>query len=414
MPQNHLKLRHFIDRRTIAIAIIAAVTVTTITVYFIHRSHRFFIGLMGEELKYLATELSNRLNADAHATIQTETDMGSAPYKELTSILEEEQLLKPDIKSAYTLRIVDDTVHFIISPPADLNNDGIISGSLEKRDPVGFLYDQPPPPEMVEATLGRASAGNEFVKDMWGVWLSGCAPLKKADGTIDGAVCVDADAGPMISHMLFVDFLATATDLIVTALLVLSLVAFLHARRELEVRRKTERDLAGARRLFDAIFEHAPLIAMQSYDAQGMVHLWNRASEQMYGIPRGSAVGKDIALLLLEPEQRAEFKHELAQIVRTRRPSAMREWKIKVQGGRELVILSTMSPTVDDDGSIEIFCMDIDVTQEKNMRVDLERQIERFKILQESLLAREGRLIEMKKEVNDLLAKLEQPPKYVV
>lgn len=131
-----------------------------------------------------------------------------------------------------------------------------------------------------------------------------------------------------------------------------------YARRLEQLQQETERAYQQVR----AILENAPNVAMQMYDTEGRVLLWNRASEQFYGVPAAEAIGKTLDQLIFSPEQQQEFMQTLREVVRTGQPAPLHEWRLRAPDGKEQFVLSAIFP-VQFEGEVRVVCAGIDVTK---------------------------------------------------
>jgi PAS domain S-box-containing protein len=152
-------------------------------------------------------------------------------------------------------------------------------------------------------------------------------------------------------------------------------------RADMEQQRAEEARRAALER-FEAIFQSTPNVAIQGFDAKGTVMHWNRASETMYGISASEAVGKPIQSLLHTPETAAEFETVVAGICESGAATEPGEWPIPLRDGREIWVVSTMFPVFSDGILVEIFCMDVDITEMKRsaeevrqLNVELEARV---------------------------------------
>ena len=174
---------------------------------------------------------------------------------------------------------------------------------------------------------------------------------------------------------------------------VLHVIAFSHDETQ---RRRAEDAKRSALERFEAIFQHAPNVAIQGYDARGTVMHWNRASETLYGIPVGEAIGRPLQELLHTPETAREFEAVVAAICASGQPSAPGEWPIPLRDGREIWVLSTMFPVFSEGVVAEIFCMDVDITELKQANESVRRlNVE----LEARVAARTAELARLNKEL---------------
>ncbi|MCU0688320.1 MAG: PAS domain-containing protein [Phycisphaerales bacterium] len=130
----------------------------------------------------------------------------------------------------------------------------------------------------------------------------------------------------------------------------------------------TERTLREAATQSEARFrrliEAAPFTAIQFYDRQGHVTLWNDASEKMYGWTRQQALGKSIGTLMLNTAQAAEFQLELDRLAAGGIPGQPVELPYRTASGSVGTLISSIFalPTADASPPTEFACMDLDIT----------------------------------------------------
>ncbi len=142
-----------------------------------------------------------------------------------------------------------------------------------------------------------------------------------------------------------------------------------HGRADVEARIAEE---AAAR--FKLAIDQAPMIAVQGYDAEGHVTYWNRASEELYGFSRQEAMGKTLDELILDREEAREFKALLSETWSNGKPTTPREWATRSREGSERWVLSTLIPLVMEGKSVEVFCVDLDITSRKALEAELRRR----------------------------------------
>ena len=171
------------------------------------------------------------------------------------------------------------------------------------------------------------------------------------------------------------------------------LIAFAHDQTQ---HRRAEDAKRAALERFEAIFQHAPNVAIQGYDIRGNVMHWNQASERLYGIPSAEALGRPIQSLLHTPETAREFEAVVAGICASGTPSEPGEWPIPLRDGREIWVLSTMFPVYSEGVIAEIFCMDVDITDLKRANESV-RQLNVE--LEERVAARTAELAELNREL---------------
>ncbi|MGQ9475308.1 MAG: PAS domain S-box protein [Actinomycetota bacterium] len=125
---------------------------------------------------------------------------------------------------------------------------------------------------------------------------------------------------------------------------------------------------------FRVAIDQAPLVAVQGYDREGRVTYWNRASEELYGFRREEAVGKTLDQLILDAEAATEFRQELERLWRGGEPAPPREWMTRDRQGKTRWVHSTIFPIRMGGECVEIFCMDLDITERKALENELQER----------------------------------------
>ncbi len=113
-----------------------------------------------------------------------------------------------------------------------------------------------------------------------------------------------------------------------------------------------------------ATIEQTPNVAVQWYDGDGRIMMWNKASEIVYGIRAETAIGKTLDELIYTPAQCAEFRQMLAESSRTG-PVGPYESSFTRPDGSQGYLLCTTFAIPGDAGSPRYVCMDIDITNQK-------------------------------------------------
>lgn len=211
---------------------------------------------------------------------------------------------------------------------------------------------------------------------------------------------------------------ASAMVVVTAALIALlfgsSLIGYLRARMELAARTDTEIKFRRALQRFETAIENTPDVAVQALDRNGSILLWNRASERIYGLTKGEAIGRDFAALVCQGPERQEFQRDLERIWAVRHPLPSRKERIRTKAGEEKHLLSTVFPILDGDTVVEVFRMGFDVSRETQARRELEQSLGDLQNLCQLMVGRESRVVELKKEINDLCDQMGVPRKYGV
>ncbi|MEG1971234.1 MAG: PAS domain S-box protein, partial [Burkholderiaceae bacterium] len=134
------------------------------------------------------------------------------------------------------------------------------------------------------------------------------------------------------------------------------------------------RDMSGPRRLaarLAATLEHTPGVAIQWFDREGRVLLWNAASEAIYGIDRVDAIGRCLDALIYTPEQTAEFRRLLAKVEASGAPHGPFEMMVNRADGSRVDLVFTLF-AIPGEGEEPIFVsMDIDLSAQRRAQAEL-------------------------------------------
>jgi len=134
---------------------------------------------------------------------------------------------------------------------------------------------------------------------------------------------------------------------------------------------KLNDDLKSALSRFESIIENAPFVAIQGFDRQGRIIHWNHACFDVYGYSAQEAKGSRIQELIFPPGNTAEFDADLEFIWTNREPTPPKEWEMLNRSGETRWVYSTMFPIVEAGEVVEVFCMDLDVTDRKRLENQL-------------------------------------------
>ncbi|MDF2568782.1 MAG: domain S-box, partial [Sporomusa sp.] len=120
------------------------------------------------------------------------------------------------------------------------------------------------------------------------------------------------------------------------------------------------------------VFDNIPNIAVQSWDMSGRVTYWNKVSCKFYGYTAIEAIGKHFSEIFGDVNTTSSLKKILDRIHRTEELYGPAELEVKGKDGVQKVVYSTIFPVKLSRGS-EFVCMDVDVTEQKNLQKEIMR-----------------------------------------
>ena len=176
----------------LAIAVIAAMMLlvaSVVTTLGVKRAgHEAIDQEVRNNLARLASMTASSIDADAHSQL-THADQEQTPlYHQLNTPLTRAIKRTEGIRYIYTLRKIGDELHFVLdgTPIGDSDNDGV-----EDHAYLMEVYEDPDPAAVRAIKDRRTTITEEPYTDIWGTFLSGFAPIRREDGTVDGVVGVD-------------------------------------------------------------------------------------------------------------------------------------------------------------------------------------------------------------------------------
>lgn len=184
---------------------------------------------------------------------------------------------------------------------------------------------------------------------------------------------------------------------------------------------KTARDRVEAdQRMLETVLEHAPIGFAVYASVTGLPLYVSARFEQIYGVPRGTltSVGQFWEDVFVDPEEREAIRARvLADMASGDR--ARMQWDdvpLTTRGGERRWISAVSIPI--PDRQLRVATVQ-DVTHTHLAAEALKRQTDHLRERNAELVRfnratvdRELRMVELKQEVNDLLARLGEPPRY--
>ena len=130
---------------------------------------------------------------------------------------------------------------------------------------------------------------------------------------------------------------------------------------------------------FVTALELAPAVAVHSMDRSGIVHFWNQASEELYGISAAEALGKPLRQLVSYLDRQAEFDEAIATIWRCGHAPPARDWQVRSSAtGHSRWVYSSHYPVKHGSVVQEVFCMEVDITARKEAESNLAQAAQVF------------------------------------
>jgi len=189
-------------------------------------------------------------------------------------------------------------------------------------------------------------------------------PLKNSEGAVMGVLCVLSrrPLRPFRSLRGIMDIIAVK------------------AAAEIE-RMRIMAALEESEERFRMLLQHVPSVAVQGYSMDGTTQYWNEASEKLYGYSAEEAVGKNLVELIIPPEMRSEVREAIRSMAESGQPIPASELSLMKKDGSRVAVFSSHAVVRRSGGALELFCIDIDLTERKRAEEALFDEITKRRIL---------------------------------
>lgn len=137
--------------------------------------------------------------------------------------------------------------------------------------------------------------------------------------------------------------------------------------------KRTEELLTASESRLRYVFERIPAIAVQGYDVERRVFLWNHASELLYGYSQEEALGKRLEDLIIPPEQRHAVIEGHQRWLMQDEEIPSEEITLMHKDGTRLEVFSSHVMHTSIKNEKELYCVDVDLTPLKNAQNALEK-----------------------------------------
>jgi len=173
----------------------------------------------------------------------------------------------------------------------------------------------------------------------------------------------------------------------------------------------TLRDEAGQLSFLRALVSTIPdLIWLKAQN--GSYLACNAMFERFFGATEAEIVGKT-DFDFIDKELAESFRENDRKAMLAGGPSTNEEWVVFADDGHRALLQTIKTPMLDSGGRlIGVLGIARDITSYHESQTQLAAQIEELRRWQDATLGREMRILELKREVNGLLAELGRPPNY--
>ena len=129
----------------------------------------------------------------------------------------------------------------------------------------------------------------------------------------------------------------------------------------------------AAERRFLELISALPKVSVQGYDKHRNVIYWNKSSECIYGYSEAEAIGRKLEDLIIPSFMRDEVIKLHQRWIEFNEPIPSDELMLKKKGGQPIHVFSSHVMLKQGTDSPEMYCVDIDLTEQHEIRQELER-----------------------------------------
>lgn len=156
---------------------------------------------------------------------------------------------------------------------------------------------------------------------------------------------------------------------------------FIVLSRDITERNINQTKLIESEERFRKLWYDIPSVSVQGYKMDGTTSYWNKASERIYGYTQEEALGKNLLDLIIPPVMREDVKNAMAHMVQTNIAIPPAELKLLRKDGSFVDVLSSHGIVKTYNNEAELFCLDIDISSQKEIQKAFAQSKERFKAL---------------------------------
>ena len=112
----------------------------------------------------------------------------------------------------------------------------------------------------------------------------------------------------------------------------------------------------------ESVVRNTPMVAIKAFDRKGIIRVWNRVCEKVYGISAQEAIGLHFTKLPLSESSLAALEQNFHRVSETGMSPPVHIFEIQNQKNNIRKLYSSMFPIFEAGNITEIFSMDVDIT----------------------------------------------------
>lgn len=144
-------------------------------------------------------------------------------------------------------------------------------------------------------------------------------------------------------------------------------------------RKQMEEALRESELHFSHLLQDVQSVSIQGYGADGITRYWNQASEKLYGYRAEEAIGRNLLELIIPPEMRKDVEQAIRQMAETGQPIPSSELSLMRKDGSRVPVFSSHTIVQPPGREPELFCIDIDLTERRQVEEALRASEQNFR-----------------------------------
>jgi two-component system, cell cycle sensor histidine kinase and response regulator CckA len=142
---------------------------------------------------------------------------------------------------------------------------------------------------------------------------------------------------------------------------------------EIAERKQSEEALRESEARFRHLLQSVQNVAVQGYGPEGTTRYWNQATERLYGYTAQEAIGRNLLDLIIPQEMRGDVEKAIQQMAETGQPIPASELSLMRKDGSRVAVFSSHAIVKLPGREPELFCIDIDLTERKQVEEEKRR-----------------------------------------
>ena len=157
--------------------------------FFYFKAKDAMLDAVKDQLKTAASAFAGTISGDDLDVITRPEHSETPEYENIQTMLMNITQTNQDFIFAYTMRIQDGEVVFVVDSPSSYDPGDGLALEVEEPEPVGEVY--PDPPATLLEGFVRPSSDDRPYQDQWGWTISGYSPVQDSKGRNVGLLGID-------------------------------------------------------------------------------------------------------------------------------------------------------------------------------------------------------------------------------